>query len=128
MGFVSMKSMIKIIFTSLVCIIFYNVIAIADVEKGNAAVQREDYETAVTWFRKSAEQGEALAQYNLGVKYANGQGVAQDYILAHMWFNIGGANGNKKAMENREIIAKKMTRENISKAQKMAREWLGKHQ
>ena len=33
----------------------------------------------VASFRKYAEQGDAFAQYNLGVKYDNGQGVPQDY-------------------------------------------------
>jgi len=41
----------------------------------------------------AAEQGYAIAQHNLGVIYANGWGVLQDAVLAHMWYNIGGANG-----------------------------------
>ena len=35
---------------------------------------------AVKWYRMAAEQGIASAQYNLGVMYANGQGVPQDYV------------------------------------------------
>jgi TPR repeat protein len=38
----------------------------------------------VSWYRKAAEQGLSEAQYNLGVMYANGEGVAQDYAAAHM--------------------------------------------
>ena len=30
------------------------------------------------WYRKAAEQNYAEAQYNLGVCYYNGQGVAKD--------------------------------------------------
>ena len=30
------------------------------------------------WYRKAAEQGDAVAQYNLGVLYHEGHGVAQD--------------------------------------------------
>ena len=33
---------------------------------------------------KKAEQGDASAQFNLGVMYDDGQGVPQDYIQAHM--------------------------------------------
>ena len=33
-----------------------------------------------------AEQGVASAQYNLGVMYANGQGVRQDLHLSKEWF------------------------------------------
>src|SRR5512142_791899 len=38
----------------------------------------QNYQQAVSWYRKAAEQGVAAAQYNLGVIYANGQGVAAD--------------------------------------------------
>ncbi|MFK5041891.1 hypothetical protein ACI3P4_13550 [Glaesserella parasuis] len=31
---------------------------------------------------KAAEQGDASAQFNLGLKYQNGQGVSQDYHQA----------------------------------------------
>ena len=38
----------------------------------------QDYEQAVDWFRKSAAQGNANAQSNLGVMYQNGWGVEKD--------------------------------------------------
>ena len=40
-------------------------------------VARDDAR-AVEWYRKSAEQGSALAEYSLGLMYANGRGVARD--------------------------------------------------
>jgi len=63
------------------------------------------------------------AQFNLGLMYANGHGVPQDYALAHMWFNLSGSNGNKMAVRNRNIVEKKMTPSQIEKAQEMARNW-----
>ena len=33
--------------------------------------------------KTKAEQGDASAQYNLGVTYARGVGVPQDYVEAH---------------------------------------------
>ena len=82
----------------------------------------QDYKEAASWFRKAAEQGGAKAQGNLGIMYGTGQGVPQDYLLAHMWGNIGSANGDEGGAENREIAAKQMPAEDISKAQTMARE------
>jgi TPR repeat protein len=87
--------------------------------EGNGVDQ--DYKEAVKWWRKAAEQGDAWAQNNLGVKYASGQGVIQDNVYAHMWFNIAAANGNKVGAKSRDIIAKKMTPADISKAQELAR-------
>ena len=40
---------------------------------------------AVKWYRKAAEQGYVMAQYNLGVMYALGQGVPPDYVEAYAW-------------------------------------------
>ena len=38
----------------------------------------EDDGQAAFWYRKAAEQGDAKAQYNLGVMYDNGRGVPED--------------------------------------------------
>ena len=81
----------------------------------------QDDKEAVKWYRLAAEQGVTTAQLNLGAMYYNGQGVLADVVTAHMWFNIAAANGNEKGAENREIITKQMTSEDISKAQAMAR-------
>ena len=45
----------------------------------------------------------------------------QDNVLAHMWYNLGAANGHDLGGENRDVIATLMTAEDISKAQAMAR-------
>ena len=65
--------------------------------------------------------GHATAQSNLGAMYYNGQRVFADVVMAHMWFNIAAANGAESAGANRDIIAKEMTSEDISKAEAMAR-------
>jgi TPR repeat protein len=92
-----------------------------DFQDGMDAYDRKDYKEAVKWYRLSAEQGDTSAQYNLGVMYSNGQGVPQDYTLAHMWFNLSGSSGHKGSVKNRNIIEKKMSPSQIDKAQEMAR-------
>ena len=42
-------------------------------------------EQAVYWLQKSAEQGNAIAQFNLGVRYDNGDGVEKDMEQAVYW-------------------------------------------
>ena len=83
----------------------------------------QDYKEAVRLYRLSAKQGDVDAQYNLGVAYDNGQGVPQDYVLAHMWFNLSVYNGYKDGVENRNRVEKKMSPQQIEKAQEMARNW-----
>ena len=85
-------------------------------------VPRNDLE-AVIWFRKAARQGQGFAQLNLGVMYANGEGVSQDYVLAHMWSHLAAVGGQSSGGMNRDIIAAEMTPQQIAKARRLAREW-----
>ena len=83
---------------------------------------KQDYVEAVKWYRLAAAQGNASAQFNLGVQYGKGQGVAQDYVRAHLWLNLGAVPGDADAMMLRDIITRKMTPQQVADAQKMARE------
>jgi len=56
------------------------------------------------------------------VMYCNGEGVTQNYVRAHMWFNLAASNGDINAKENREILAKRMAPSQIADAKKMARD------
>jgi TPR repeat protein len=47
----------------------------ADVQAAIDAAKRGDYETAEKEFRELATEGDAIAQYHLGVMYARGHGV-----------------------------------------------------
>ena len=90
----------------------------------------QDYAEAARWYRKAADQGEAQAQYVLGLMYDNGQGVTQDYAEAHMWLNLAASRTSgvdqKKYADARESVAKKMPPEQIIEAQRRAREWVPK--
>jgi TPR repeat protein len=102
-------------------------------EQGNAPAQynlgvmylhgqgvRQDYAQAVKWYRKAAEQGYAGAQNNLGYMYGLGLGVRQDYVTALMWVNLAAAQGQELAIGIRDIAAKHLTPQQISKAQTLA--------
>ena len=59
---------------------------------------KEEAEVEAMRLRKlSAEQGDAAAQYNLGICYYNGQGVAQDYVEAVRWFRKAAEQGYVEA-------------------------------
>jgi len=80
----------------------------------------QDYAEAVKWYRRAAEQGIAGAQNNLGAMYAKGQGVPQNYVQAHKWFNLAAARGHEEARNYRDLVAERMTREQIQEAQRLA--------
>ena len=92
---------------------------------GQGVVQ--DYKQAMRWYMQAAEQGDTDAQNNLGLMYSKGQGVLQDNARAHMWFNIAAANGGKNAPQNRDILAAKMTPQQIERAQQMARDCVARN-
>ena len=52
---------------------------------------------------------------------AKSEGVLQDTIAAHMWFNIAAADGLKHAAKNRDIVADMLSSADIIKAQQMAK-------
>jgi len=78
---------------------------------------------ALKWLRLAADQGDALAQCNLGLVYAEGWGVPKDLVRALMWFNLSAAQGDQDAATNRQNIAPLITPVQIAEAQKLAREW-----
>jgi hypothetical protein len=58
--------------------------------------------------------------------YANGEGVAEDDVMGYMWWDLAAAQGYEAAKENKGMISKRMTPEQIAEAQKLSREWLAK--
>ena len=81
----------------------------------------QDYKEAVRWYRKAANQGLALAQYNLGVMYLLGQGVPQNFVVAYALFNLA-ATTNQKAYQDRALVSKKMTPSQIEAGQRLTTE------
>lgn len=47
---------------------------------------KKDYSKAMEWFRKSAAQGYAQAEYDIGLMYDDGIGIKQDYHAALLWY------------------------------------------
>ena len=73
--------------------------------------------------KMAAKQGDATAQYKLGVMYRRGQGVPQDNVRAQLWWSLAAAQGHEVAMTDRDSLADKMTPDQNAEAQRLAREW-----
>ena len=97
-----------------------------DFQKGLEAYDKGDYATALREWSMLAEQGNALAQFALGLEYSIGQGFLQDDVYAHMWLNIAASNGNADAVKGRDIVAEQMTSSQMAEAQKLARACVAK--
>ena len=71
-----------------------------DFENAADAFEREDYETAYKLILPLAEQGDAYAQFNLGLMYGNGLGVPQEYKEAEKWYRLSAEQGHPEAQYN----------------------------
>ncbi len=69
----------------------------ADFQAGMTAYDGEDYATALREWQPLAEQGDAQAQYHVGMLYHKGRGVPQDDVQARKWYAKAAAQGQAKA-------------------------------
>ena len=53
--------------------------------------------------------------------------MPQDNVEAYMRFNLAALLGHEWAARDRDAAAKNMAGSDVSKAQRLAREWLAKH-
>jgi len=81
--------------------------------------------------RQSAEAGDADAQFELGMRYARGDDVLQDFVEALQWMSVAASRGSRRDEASTEImrrarkaLAARMTPEAIAEAQRRAREWV----
>jgi TPR repeat protein len=71
--------------------------------------------------------GGADALFQLGLMYSSGREVELDLVAAHKWFNLAALRGNEEAKAYRVEISNELSRQDVARAQRMAREWLRKH-
>ena len=71
---------------------------------GYLAYLTDDYETAVSEWKASAEQGDPESQFRLGTMYLSGEGVIQDYKEAAKWYTKAAEQGNAKAQFNLALM------------------------
>ena len=83
------------------------------------------------WYRKAADQGNAVAQFGLGSLYYGGHGVQQDYSEAYFWQNLAAARSKGKEQERfakyRDEAAAKLNSTELSNAQQRAAQWFAAH-
>jgi Sel1 repeat len=69
----------------------------SDLHDPGKALPAPSYSDHLSALQKMAEQGDATAQFMLGVRYATGDDVKQDYIEAARWFSRAAEQGHTTA-------------------------------
>jgi TPR repeat protein len=65
----------------------------------------KDYDAALRLARRAADKGDAIGECHMGVLFAEGLGVPQDYREAARWWAKSAAQGNEGAITNLRILA-----------------------
>ncbi len=65
--------------------------------------------------------------FERGLYWASGRSGLVDLVAAHKWFNLAALKGRSDAIELRREIASQMSDEEIARAQREARAWIGTH-
>ena len=70
---------------------------------------------------------EADILFELGLMYAAGRDCDADPVTAHKWFNIAAIKGSDRAATMRAELAATMSKAEIARALREAREWMTSH-
>lgn len=97
--------------------------ASADYDAGNRAWQSGRPAEAREQWQAAANAGDSRAMLALGRLYLRGLGAPQDFVLAHMWFNLAASRGETEAIKHRDVLSARMTSTERAEAQKRARAW-----
>jgi TPR repeat protein len=73
---------------------------LADFQTGLDAFQKGDYVGAAKEWRPLAEEGDPIAQFNLGLLYLDGHGVPQSPMEAANWFRRAAEQDYTQAQHN----------------------------
>lgn len=77
----------------------------------------------------SMNTGEVRADIlcDMGLMYATGRDCEIDMIAAHKWLNIAAIKGSERAAALRSELCGSMTKSELAKALRQAREWMTMH-
>ena len=87
----------------------------------------QDYQAALTWYRKAAEKGVADASYRLGALYERGKGVPSDMEYAYGWYSVAAHVGNAKGADALKKVAAKLSETERTEAKKLSRDLIKKY-
>ena len=95
----------------------------ADYYDGLRAADAGRHREALREWQAAAHAGDTKAMLALGRLYRQGLGAPQDYVQAHLWFNLAASRGESEAVTERDALAARMTPEQVAKAQEQAAAW-----
>jgi len=101
--------------------------SLAQHDVANLSYEKGQYDEALKWWKKAADQGVPLSLYNLSSSYHNGHNVPQDYKMAYIYFKLAkmmaGGGITATAQETLNSTKSKMTSKEIEEAESYIAMW-----
>ncbi len=85
------------------------------------------FEIFETGFGAMGTTAQADILMELGMMYATGRDCELDVVAAHKWFNIAAIKGSARAADLRSELSMTMSKVDIARALREAREWMTTH-
>ena len=85
------------------------------------------FEIADTEVGTMGTSAQADILFEMGLMYATGRDCESDLVAAHKWFNIAAIKGSARAAELRSELSATMSKPEIARALREAREWMTTH-
>lgn len=86
-----------------------------------------DPEQAFKWYLSAAKKGSRQAQHRLGMMYARGQGVAQNYPRSYAWCKVAAFQQSRCAKRKLKCIESKMSWEQVRRGNWLAQEFYDRY-
>ena len=74
-----------------------NIVHAGSLQEAKNAIDQKNYKLAREIYEVLAQEGDAKAQYNLGLMYASGDGVSYDAAQAASWYKKSASQGYREA-------------------------------
>jgi len=91
---------------------------------------QKDFNMSAEWFRKAADQGNAKAQYRLGMLYSSGEGIAKSIKNAYIWISLAAISSDgslkKDSISMKKRLSKKLSSVQLEAADKIIDNWTPK--
>jgi len=85
-----------------------------------------DHVAAAKYLQIAAGQGIADGQCMLGMLFADGNGVAKDYVVAYEWMTLAAQNGTAGCSQRITPFLSQMTPDQIAEAKRRVAAWTPK--
>lgn len=122
----SLKNIFSLATTTLISSLFILSIpfAYADFDSAMGLYEAKNFSDSMAEFKRLSSLGHKQSQLNLGVMYFRGEGVEKNPVEAYAWAALAASDGDAERARTRDLIDKRLAKEEKSRALTRASELL----